>query len=76
MVLLLVAAAVAPGPLDPVTLSIQGPVGSSAFGGALWIANQLALLMAILVILGGAASLVVRCRGPAAPSASSCAGWR
>jgi hypothetical protein len=62
MAMLLVAAAVAPGPLDPVALSIQGPVGSSAFGGALLIADQLVLLMAILVILGGAASLVVRFR--------------
>jgi hypothetical protein len=62
MALLLVAAAVAPGPLDPVVLTVQGPVGSRAFGGALRTANQLALLVAILVILGGAASLGTRFR--------------
>jgi hypothetical protein len=62
MALLLVAAAVAPGPLDPVTLTVEGPVGSRAFGGALRTANQLALLVAILVILGGAASLGTRFR--------------
>ena len=62
MALLLVAAAVAPGSLDTRTLTVEGPVGSRAFGGALRVANQLALLAAILIILGGAASLVTRFR--------------
>ena len=62
MALLLVAAAVAPGSLDAPTLTVEGPVGSRAFGGALRVANQLALLAAILIILGGAASLVTRFR--------------
>ena len=62
MALLLVAAAVAPGSLDARTLTVEGPVGSRAFGGALRVANQLALLAAILIILGGAASLVTRFR--------------
>jgi hypothetical protein len=62
MALLLVAATVAPGSLDARTLTVEGPVGSRAFGGALRVANQLALLAAILIILGGAASLVTRFR--------------
>ena len=60
--LLLVAAAAAPGSLDARTLTVEGPVGSRAFGGALRVANQLALLAAILIILGGATSLVTRFR--------------
>jgi two-component system, NarL family, sensor kinase len=62
MALLLVAAAAAPGSLDVRTLTVEGPVGSRAFGGALRVANKLALLAAILIILGGAASLVTRFR--------------
>jgi hypothetical protein len=62
MALLAVAATVAPGPLDAAVLSIQGPVGPPAFGGALRVANQLALVVALLAILGGAASLVTRFR--------------
>ena len=62
MAVLAVAATVAPGPLDAAVLSIQGPVGPPAFGGALRVANQLALVVAILAILGGAASLVTRFR--------------
>jgi hypothetical protein len=62
MALLLVAAAAAPGSLDARALIVEGPVGSRAFGGALRVANQLALLVAILIILGGAASLVTRFR--------------
>jgi hypothetical protein len=62
MALLLVAATVAPGSLDARTLTVEGPVGSRAFGGALRVANQLALPAAILIILGGAASLVTRFR--------------
>jgi hypothetical protein len=62
MALLLVMATVAPGSLDARTLAVEGPVGARAFGGALRVANQLALLAAILIILGGAASLVTRFR--------------
>jgi hypothetical protein len=62
MAVLAVAATVAPGPLDAAVLSIQGPVGPPAFGGALRVANQLALVVALLAILGGAASLVTRFR--------------
>jgi hypothetical protein len=62
MAVLAVAATVAPGPLDAAVLSIQGPVGPPAFGGTLRVANQLALVVAILTILGGAASLVTRFR--------------
>jgi hypothetical protein len=49
----LAAGTVAPGSLDPAVLSLQGP---------LRMANQLGLAAAILVILGGAASLVTRFR--------------
>jgi hypothetical protein len=59
---LAVAAAAAPGALDGRVLSVDGPVGPRAFGGALAVANQLALVVAILVILGGAGSLVTRFR--------------
>jgi hypothetical protein len=59
---LLVAATVAPGPLDRRVLAIDGPVGPRAFGGALAVANQLALVVGLLVILGGAVSLVTRFR--------------
>jgi hypothetical protein len=62
MATLAVAATVAPGPLDARVLSFDGPVGPRAFGGALQVANQLALLVAFLVILGGAGSLVTRFR--------------
>jgi hypothetical protein len=62
LAVLLVAATVAPGPLDTAALAIDGPVGPRAFGGALGLANQLALVAALLVILGGAASLVSRFR--------------
>ena len=62
MAVLAVAATIAPGPLDAAVLSIQGPVGPPAFGGALRVANQLALVVALLAILGGAASLVTRFR--------------
>jgi len=58
----LAAGTVAPGSLDPAVLSLQGPVGPPAFGGLLRMANQLGLAAAILVILGGAASLVTRFR--------------
>ncbi|HYJ71365.1 MAG TPA: hypothetical protein VE265_02690, partial [Actinomycetota bacterium] len=59
---LLVAATVASGSLDPRALARDGPVGPRAYGGALQVANQLALGVALLVILGGAVSLVTRFR--------------
>ena len=62
MAVLAVAATVAPGSLDAGTLAVEGPVGPRAFGGALEVVNQLALVVAILIILGGAASLVTRFR--------------
>jgi hypothetical protein len=62
MAVLAVAATVAPGSLDAGTLAVEGPVGPRAFGGALAVLNQLALVVAILIILGGAASLVTRFR--------------
>ena len=43
-------------------LARDGPVGPRAYGGALQVANQLALVVALLIILGGAASLVTRFR--------------
>jgi hypothetical protein len=59
---LLVAAALAPGPLDPEVLVVTGPVDFRAFGGAARVANQAAMALVILTILAGAASLVVRFR--------------
>jgi hypothetical protein len=57
-----VAATVAPGSVDARVLSIEGPVGPHAFGGAPAVFNQLALATALLIILGGAGSLVTRYR--------------
>jgi hypothetical protein len=62
LAVLVVAATVAPGSLDRRVLAIDGPVGPRAFGGALAAANQLALVVGLLVILGGAASLGTRFR--------------
>jgi hypothetical protein len=62
LAVLLAAATVAPGSLDRRVLALDGPVGPRAFGGALAVANQLALAVSLLVILGGAASLVTRFR--------------
>jgi hypothetical protein len=62
LAVLLVAATVAPGSLDQRVLALDGPVGPRAFGGALGVANQLALVVSLLVIFGGAASLVTRFR--------------
>jgi hypothetical protein len=61
-VVLLVAATIAPGSLDPDALVAGGPQEFRAFGGALRIANQAAQAVAILTILTGTASLVVRFR--------------
>jgi hypothetical protein len=58
----LVAATVAPGSLDPLAQFVAGPLDPGVYGGALRAANQLALLVALLALLAGAASLVVRFR--------------
>ena len=59
---LLVAATIAPGSLDPDVLVVGGPQEFRAFGGALRAANQAAQAVAILTILVGTVSLVVRFR--------------
>ena len=59
---LLVAATIAPGSLDPGALVAGGPQEFRAFGGALQVANQAAQAIAILTILAGTVSLVVRFR--------------
>jgi len=59
---LLVAATVAPGSLDAGALVAGGPQEFRAFGGALRPANQAAQALAILTILVGTVSLVVRFR--------------
>jgi hypothetical protein len=59
---LLVAATIAPGSLDPNALVAGGPQEVRAFGGALRVANQAAQAAAILTILAGTVSLVVRFR--------------
>jgi hypothetical protein len=61
MAVLAVAATVVPGSVDA-RPGRRGAVGPRAFGGALAVVSQLALVVAILVILGGAGSLVTRFR--------------
>ena len=58
----LVAALIAPGSLDPLAQFVSGPLDPQVYGGALRVANQLALLVGLLTILAGAASLVARFR--------------
>ena len=58
----LVAAMVAPGSLDPLAQFVSGPLDPQVYGGALRVANQLALLVGLLTVLAGAGSLVVRFR--------------
>jgi hypothetical protein len=58
----LVAATVAPGSLDPLAQYVSGPLDPQVYGGALRVAIQLALLVGVLAVLAGAASLVVRFR--------------
>ncbi|HEX7148210.1 MAG TPA: hypothetical protein VF512_11910 [Actinomycetota bacterium] len=58
----LLAAMVAPGSLDPLAQYVSGPMDPQVYGGALRVANQLALLVGVLTILAGAASIVVRFR--------------
>jgi hypothetical protein len=58
----LVAATLAPGSLDPARIAVLGPLDPRSFGGALRAASVLAQAVAIGVILAGGASLVVRYR--------------
>jgi hypothetical protein len=58
----LVAAMVAPGSLDPLAQYVDGPMDPGVYGGALRVANQLALFIGLLTVLAGAGSLVVRFR--------------
>ena len=62
MAVLLVAATIAPGSLDADALVAGGPQEFRAFGGVLRITNEAAQAMAILTILVGTLSLVVRFR--------------
>jgi hypothetical protein len=50
------------GSLDPLAQFVDGPLDPDVYGGALRVANQLALLVGLLTILAGAGSLVVRFR--------------
>jgi hypothetical protein len=58
----LAASMAAPGSLDPLAQFVSGPLDPEVYGGALRVANQLALLVGLLAILAGAGSLVVRFR--------------
>jgi hypothetical protein len=60
--ILLVALAVASGPLDPRYQALGGPFDLRGQGGALLVVNQLALAFTTLAVVVGAASLVVRFR--------------
>ena len=55
-------ATIAPGSLDPLLQFVSGPMDPQVYGGALRVANQVALLVGALTVLAGAASLVVRFR--------------
>jgi hypothetical protein len=62
--MLLVALAVARGPLDPqYQLAVGGPFDFRGMGGVLLVVNQLALAFTTLAVVVGAGSLVVRFRG-------------
>jgi hypothetical protein len=60
--ILLVALAVARGPLDPQYQLLGGPFDLRGQGGLLLVVNQLALAFTTLAVVVGAASLVVRFR--------------
>ena len=60
--LTLAAVLIAPGSLDPLAQFVIGPLDPTVYGGALRVANRLALLTGLLAILGGAASMVTRFR--------------
>jgi hypothetical protein len=61
-VVLVVALAVARGPLDPRYQVLGGPFDLRGLGGVLLVVNQLALAATTLAVVIGAASLVVRFR--------------
>jgi len=61
-IILLVALAVASGPLDPQYQLLGGPFELRGQGGVLLVVNQLALAVTTLAVVVGAASLVVRFR--------------
>jgi hypothetical protein len=62
-IILLVALAVASGPLDPrYQLAVGGPLDFRGQGGALLVVNQLGLAFTTLAVVVGAGSLVVRFR--------------
>jgi hypothetical protein len=61
-IILLVALAVASGPLDPRYQVLGGPFDLRGRGGALLVVNQLAPAATTLAVVVGAASLVVRFR--------------
>src|SRR5829696_5502156 len=61
-IILLVALAVASGPLDPRYQVVGGPFDLRGQGGVLLVVNQLALAFTTLAVVVGAASLVVRFR--------------
>jgi hypothetical protein len=58
----LVAATVAPGSLDPLAQFVSGSMDPQVYGGALRVAVQLVLLAGLLTVLAGAGSLVARFR--------------
>jgi hypothetical protein len=60
--ILLVALAVASGPLDPKYQLLGGPFDLRGQGGVLLVVNQLALAVTTLAVVVGAGSLVVRFR--------------
>jgi len=60
--ILLVALAVASGPLDPQYQAVGGPFDLRGQGGVLLVVNQLALAVTTLAVVVGAGSLVVRFR--------------
>ena len=62
LAVVLVAAMVAPGSLDPVRMTVRGPLDPLCYGGALRAAHVLAQAVAVLIILAGGGSLVVRYR--------------
>jgi hypothetical protein len=62
MDILLVALAVASGPLDPRYQALGGPFDLRGQGGVLLVVNQLALTVTTLAVVVGAGSLVVRFR--------------
>jgi uncharacterized membrane protein len=62
LAVVLVSAVVAPGSLDPVRMTVRGPLDPLCYGGALRAANVLAQAVAVLIILAGGGSLVVRYR--------------